>query len=146
MTEHVSEPQKTELIVEQSDLDKVFSFPVFEQITNVDSNITELLVEFKKLNEYLIPTEEEQIAMQSQAAESSSEPIEPEPEQQPEPDSINYDELILEQLELMNTQLESSIEVQNDLKVVTAESSILLTVAVVSAIGVKVLIEQMTKW
>lgn len=64
------ETPSSSLIVEQSDIDKVFAFPVFEQIENVDSNITDVLAELKKLNDHLIPTEEELLEMEALEAET----------------------------------------------------------------------------
>lgn len=158
-----AETPSSSLIVEQSDIDKVFAFPVFEQIENVDSNITDVLTELQKLNEYLIPTPEEiaeQEAMALQAETAETEALTLEEQQAAEAEAlaleeeaaaeeeviIDYDPLILEQLEILNAHMETSIEGQNDLKLIGSEASIMIVIALVAAIGVKVFIDQTTKW
>lgn len=140
------EPVKTELIVEQSDIDKVFAFPVFEQIENVDANTTEMLLELQKLNEYLIPTEEEQAEMSIMALE---EPVieEPPPEEPVEEEVIiDYDPLVLEQLEILNAHMEISLENQQKSLDNGAETALILVVTIVAVAALKVFVEQITKW
>lgn len=149
-TQPTNENPKTELIVEQTDIDKVFSFPVFEQIENIDTNTSEMLVEMKKLNEYLIPTEEELKAMEEEqateeTASATEEPV-PEEEEVPQEPVTDYQPLILEQLETLNTTMLEVSENQNQQQIITAEQTILIIVAIVGAIAVKVFVEQITKW
>lgn len=145
------EPVKTELLVEQSDLDKVFSFPVFGQIENVEKNTTEMLLELKKLNEYLIPTEEEQAEMSIMATEEpvveeppAEEPVVEEPVE--EEVVIDYDPLVLEQLEILNAHMEVSQELQEKGHQISAEMALTLVVTIAIAIALKVFVEQITKW
>lgn len=150
-----TEPAKTELIVEQSDLDLILGFPVFEQVENVDKNTTEMLDELKKLNEHLIPTPEELEELERLELEQQEElqALQEVPEEVTEPEEpieeeivIDYDPLILEQLEILNAHMEEEKELLHEGNLIGAETAWLMVLTIVCAIGAKVLIEQITKW
>ena len=157
--------QKTEMIVEQSDIDKVFSFPVFEQITNMETSTKEILEAIQAQNEFLIPTEEELEALELEATEQAELealaelPLEELTEEEillleeQEALALSETEITVEYLPkiynemvLQNEKMDEFIIAQNDGNTVAIESSLMLSLAVVVSIGVKVFIDQTTKW
>ena len=152
-----TENTKTELIVQQSDLDMLLGFPVFGQIENIESLSSEILLELKKQNDYMIPTPEEQKELQALELEqnefSTMQAVEEQPADEPtteeptEPEIIiDYDPLVLEQLEILNAHMEVSQELQQKQTEVTSETALILVVTVIVVIALKVFVEQITKW
>ena len=161
----VQEVQKTEMIVEQSDIDKVFSFPVFEQITNMDKNTKEIMEAIQKQNEYLLPTEEELLQMEADALEAEElEALEEIPVEELTEEEIllleeqealalseteitvEYLPKIHQEMVLQNEKMDEYILLQQDSNAIGIESSLMVSLSIMAVMGVKIFIDQITKW
>lgn len=81
----------------------------------------------------------------TQDATVEEEPITEEPPVEEEV-VIDYDPLILEQLEILNSHMVVTQELQNESNQIGSETAFLLAITIVFAAAVKVFVDQVTKW
>lgn len=126
--------------------------PALQDLKNIESNTSELLEMYKAELE----AQKEKELLQSEELQSL-EVIEEDPEEEiietevlseevEEEIMVDYDPLVLEQLEVLNAHMEVSLDLLDKQNQIGAETAWLLVMTIVIAIGTKVFVDQITRW
>lgn len=127
--------------------------PALQDLKNIEANTAELLelykaeIEEQKQKELLESEELQTLEVIEEDPEEEIIETEVLSEEDPEEEIIiDYDPLLLEQLEILNAHMEITHDLQQQQNQIGAETAWLLVMTIVIAIGTKVFVDQITRW